>query len=172
MHQHASSRSGCGSSSWSRPSSRGVGASSRRSFPAWSDGPSVGFPDRACSLVSAASRPTANRHSSPHRSLWQHRSPCSRLRYPSVNQMVSSVLRSNRRPSSGANLAPGGVPGVLRHRQCQLVTHATSMQSPNSSLQRTPARGKYIAVRRPSAVGNVLATSAFGRTLGPLSSGR
>jgi len=55
---------------------------------------------------------------------------------------------------------------------CRLVTHSISMPSPNSSLQRTPARGEYIASRRPTAAGNVLATSAYGRTLGPLSSGR
>jgi hypothetical protein len=94
------------------------------------------------------------------------------LRYPSVNQMVISGSRSNRPFTSGPLLPAGAVLGVFRQRQCKLVTQATSMPSPNTSLQRTPARVECIALRRPAAVGNALATSALGRTLGPLSSGR
>ena len=61
---------------------------------------------------------------------------------------------------------------VQHPRDLRLVTHSKSTHWPNSSLQRTSARVECIASRRPSAAGNALATSAFGRTLGPLSSGR
>jgi hypothetical protein len=176
LKRHVTSRIPCGSSNWSRPSSRGVGARVRRPLPACSDGPSVGFAERSCSLVPAPARPPARRHRSPRRS--PRRSPCHTVRrapgyaYPSVNQMVISGPRLNRPLSSGSFLVAGAVRGLFLQRQCKLVTHTGSMPSPNTSLQRTPARIECIALRRPAAVGNALATSAYGRTLGPLSSGR
>ena len=162
----------CGSSLWPRPWSRSVSTSLSRPLPAWSDGPSVGFPVRSRSLQSAASLPPANRPRASNRSPLLHRSSRSGLRCPSGNQMVISGLRLNRHLPTGPLVVAGAGPGLFPQRQCKLVTYAGSMPSPNSSLQRTPARVEYIASRRPAAAGNVLATSAFGRTLGPLSSGR
>ena len=59
----------------------------------------------------------------------------------------------------------------MRQSTINLWRNLRTASPPNSSLHRTPARVECIALRRPAAVGNALATSAFGRTLGPLSSG-
>ena len=172
LKRHTPRRVVWGSSSWSRPCARNGGAESRRSLPAWSDGPSVSFPEHSRSLQSPDFPAQASWPRTSNRSPLQHRWWRSGLRCQSGNQMVNSGPRLNRPLTPGPLLPAGAVPGLFLQRQCTLVTYSGSMPSPNSSLQRTPARVEYIASRRPSAAGNVLATSAFGRTLGPLSSGR